>query len=1110
MKKINILKNKKLNSDKDTRKIPKYETLNPVKNIKEIKSKDALDFAFLDDDIRNIAITGNYSSGKSSTLFSYIENNLGRKKYKNKYVSISLATFQSKEKKDANITIQELEKEIIQQLYYNVYASEFKRKNNRVFFISVCILIILVFLFCFFFSNETKIFFSNCIISKILLLVIVMISILALCIIIFHKIYEFSQFSLKIDDIEISGNKENSNNILSMNSEFIFKLFLRHKRKMRYIIFEDLDRFEKPILFEHLRELNFLLNKTWRVKFIYVLNDDVFKDENRTKFFDFIYPIVPFISYGTSGEILNELIKKKYKIKENELSTEFINNITMYIQDMRILKNVLNEYIIYKNELDGSEKLFSMILYKNVFSEDFRKLQNKQGNLYKLLNSKQEIIDKFKNELKELENKIRNKKSVFSDEKLFCTLVEREIEKNFSDSGEIILRNCTLGTRKLEREINLDYEYLNHRDTKIPYHGIAGSLEQFLRSCDKQDLLDLRNSIDNERKDELRKIEDSLSKKRKKLGNMNNMSVLELVENNEYIKYFDLDVFNDNIENENIRRKELVIYLVQNKYIDENYSSYIERHYGWNQKDYIFLGNVMINMNNNFSELLVDSEKIIINLKEEYFKNEGILNINILKTLFSQNLNDSEEKISNFRDAFIKSKDFINNMETCRTNLDETEKEKIYKNFSKNYKFIENIIEKKEMNLFIDVIRFIDIDKIDIIDIQDKNEFKNKVNECTILLSKQFDKHYDTLIKLFTKLNVKMESIALYEFEKGKLYEYCLRNNMYKISLDNIQEAINTELKGKNKIISNNYNSIMQTKCVKDYINSNIKEYLEHVYFDSKKRNETKDSIIELLNNKDITKKDKIKIIRNEEKKNIIDNILLVQNEELYQYLIEYNVASANYFNISNFMQKSNMNVAGYKSRLTDFINSNKLELKNTENELPIKESQRLFEFVYSNENIDNEIYEDMIKKLRGTLDKLDFNNLTNDKISILIGSIVNNNNYNISKGMYTIIIEYILKNNKELDLKIETISGLLPKCEHIIRKIQLINLYIKNFDKEHIKKIVDEELIDYNTLLKDKCRPIYMYNDDLKKFIDNLVGLGYNIKYKIKDNKIYIRGTVR
>lgn len=1102
MKKINILKNKKLNSDKDTRKIPKYETLNPVKNIKEIKSKDALDFAFLDDDIRNIAITGNYSSGKSSTLFSYIENNF-KEDDKERYVTISLATFQSKEKKDANITIQELEKEIIQQLYYNVYNCEVLKKWIILFFMSISTSIILSFLFMYFFSSKMIIFFPNY--KKILFLVYIVI--LLICIVIFYKIYEFTNLSVKIDGIEINGNNDSSNNILNMNLDFIFKLFSMHKSKMKYIIFEDLDRFEEPIIFEHLRELNFLLNKTWPIKFIYVLNDDVFKDENRTKFFDFIYPIVPVISYGTSGEILNELIRD---VKIEELSTEFINNITMYIQDMRILKNVLNEYRIYKNELDGSEKLFSMILYKNVFSEDFRKLQNKQGNLYKLLNSKQKIIKKLKDEIEELENKIRNKKSVFSNEKLFCTLVEREIEKNFSDSGEIILRNCTLGTRKLEREINLDYEYLNHRDTKIPYHGIAGSLEQFLRSCDKQDLLDLRNSIDNERKEELRKIEDSLSKKRKELENMNNMSISELLKNNEYIKYFDLDVFNDNIENENIRRKELVIYLVQNKYIDENYSSYIERHYGWNQKDYIFLGNVMINMNNNFSDLLVDSEKIISNLKEEYFKNEGILNINILKTLFSQNLNDYEEKISNFRDAFIKSKDFINNMETCRTNLDETEKEKIYKNFSKNYKFIKNIIEKKEINLFIDVIRFIDIDKIDIIDIPDKNELSNKVNECTILLSKQFDKHYDTLIKLFTKLNVKMESIALYEFEKGKLYEYCLRNNMYKISLDNIQEAINTELKGKNKIISNNYNSIMQTKCVKDYINSNIKEYLEHVYFDSKKRNETKDSIIELLNNKDITKKDKIKIMQKEENKKIIDDILLVQNEELYQYLIEYNVASANYFNISNFMQKSNMNVAGYKSILTDFINSNKLELKNTENELSIKESQRLFEFVYSNENIDNEIYEDMIKKLSGTLDKLDFNNLTNDKISILIKSIVNNNNYNISKEIYTSIIEYIFRNNKEFDLKIETISGLLPKCEHIIRKIQLVNLYIKNFDKEHIKKIVDEELIDYNTLLKDKSRPTYMYNDDLKKFIDNLVGLGYNIKYKIKDNKIYIRGTVR
>ena len=87
-----------------------YELLSPKEDI-NIKTKDALDFAFKSEKAKNIAITGNYSSGKSSTILSYIND---KKISEDKIVNISLGTF----KKSKNLGADILEKYIIDQMYF--------------------------------------------------------------------------------------------------------------------------------------------------------------------------------------------------------------------------------------------------------------------------------------------------------------------------------------------------------------------------------------------------------------------------------------------------------------------------------------------------------------------------------------------------------------------------------------------------------------------------------------------------------------------------------------------------------------------------------------------------------------------------------------------------------------------------------------------------------------------------------------------------------------------------------------------------------------------------------------------------------------------------------
>ena len=76
------------------------------------------------------------------------------------------------------------------------------------------------------------------------------------------------------------------------------------------VIIEDLDRFETPDIYLKLRELNQLINESKEINrhivFVYAVKDDVFVDEARTKFFDYIITIIPVINPSNSKAILKK------------------------------------------------------------------------------------------------------------------------------------------------------------------------------------------------------------------------------------------------------------------------------------------------------------------------------------------------------------------------------------------------------------------------------------------------------------------------------------------------------------------------------------------------------------------------------------------------------------------------------------------------------------------------------------------------------------------------------------------------------------------------------------------------------------------------------------
>jgi len=117
---------------------PIFNPLTPKSNIDLGFYRKALDFAFSNNEVRNIAVSGAYGSGKSSIIASY------EKKTKNDFLHISLAHFaqndkketesenddESKKTKTSNISI--LEWKILNQLVHQIDTSKIPQTLLRV------------------------------------------------------------------------------------------------------------------------------------------------------------------------------------------------------------------------------------------------------------------------------------------------------------------------------------------------------------------------------------------------------------------------------------------------------------------------------------------------------------------------------------------------------------------------------------------------------------------------------------------------------------------------------------------------------------------------------------------------------------------------------------------------------------------------------------------------------------------------------------------------------------------------------------------------------------------------------------------------------------------
>ena len=876
---------------------------------------DVLEKKIKDPEVKNIGIVAPYGAGKSSLIATFREKkeNIDYDlDFEYNIISISLANYTSivkgmneeennggvknpskislgkrgpnqvfkrktKSSSDRdNYDEQEIEKSILQQLFYKndnrkTPASRFKAlKNNtgrNVFsaFVIMLFAFSIAFLSFQFFDNIFRISLENenswSYINTAVIATIGSASLIA------YSVIRNKHFkSIQVGDLHFEKNENESISVFNQYLDEIIYFFRNNKYNI--LIIEDLDRFDNLEIFSKLKELNTLLNnndgikkKHGKITFIYAVKDTMFKnEEERSKFFEFILPVIPSLTSDNVKDELSTGLSAMLDTEEVPLTPQLIIDISDYISSRRILNNIISDFLIHRallhidiKETQKLDKLFSLMVLKNVLPMEYEHLQSQRDEsiiFQILIKEKQriqnEICDSVEKEISDIDEEIsslENEKfeSIEELKYMFLGVMLKE------HSGFLSLVN-SIDT--FENLPSVSFKYRNPNS----YSTSSYTNQQDVKSLEKKYFNEdsyfakREKIIISKNKAKQQKLLNRKKELVDKKHSIFNMSFLELYEWD--AKQFTDDFFGN----------PLIQMLLVNGYIDETHMDYLSDH----SEGFTSHNDKQIKQRINRKERIGvfepidDPDKLILILDKNRFNSANILNYDLAKGLFSDPIKHKEklEILLGFLRRNLKiTEDFViklvNSDKPCLDVLTFIAK-RIPDVFEWIYSNNDAVsLEKKEYILW-GIINHSDIQMIHILPMNETGHITEFINESPELCNKFSNSNMD-FSELIEDLNIKLTSLN--KFYKNDCSTLILKQCRFVFDLNNIN-VILSDYFGKNKIeiATCNYDVVCELPdCeFKTNVFDNFIAYLEEVYNSLECGRLSAERLCELLINEDI------------------------------------------------------------------------------------------------------------------------------------------------------------------------------------------------------------------------------------------------------------------
>lgn len=852
---------------------------------------------------------------------------------------------------------------------------------------------------------------------------------------------KITRISLK-GEIDIGKNVDES--ILNKHLDEVLYFF--EKNKFDLVVIEDLDRYNDTQIFSKLREINYLINKSSQIKkkviFLYAVRDDIFEGEDRTKFFDLTIPVIPIVDYSNSKSQLKKRLdslngktkksktenkedsnsdskersedsKKSKKKKTKEISSQFISQISFFINDMRLINNICNEYFMYKEsqvEIPDQNKLLALIIYKNLKPDDFDHLQKNEGKLYEIIKKKADFIntktvnlrkdiENLSEEIDELENLIATNIS-----ELQGIYISTLLKICPSNATSILLNNRPVRFTSLYKDSNFD-DLL--KATNVYYYGIVGSgyesqlsetfsfnkleekIESDLKYQERKRLIIEKSENQIEEKKQL------ISAKKREISLLSTRTIYQILQENSITDYIQND--------EELLEEKLIIFLLRNGYIDEHYSNYISRFYDTEVTvdEQKFILNVLNGLNNDIHQPIQNGKYVTQRIPKGFFGKQESLNINLLEYLLSDikkyqkqldevtDLIATESKYSiEFLESFIEKSDKSDVLFSLLTKKWGT----IWK-FIENYKYDKTQVEK----LFILIIENSKLE--DLIKIASKSKFESFLqNESLCLEYFASSDSKKIILELIKKMNLKFRDISVFRFSKNMdLQNFIVNKNHYQINIGNIEFILNNYSErefSKKDLLARNLTCILESNFSPfiDYIKEEIHSYIDNVFLElNNNKEESESTLIFLLDEERLTDIQKEIVIT--KSNTVINDISEIYDVEAKEILLKNQCLKINWNNVLDYFKANgvdtelNEHLESFLDDVgvTNILKKYSLYTGNLEEE---SESETFLALaIIYNSHLKSSNYKNLLQSLRKNWVDLELEKIKRENLTVLIDS---------------------------------------------------------------------------------------------------------------------------
>ncbi|MFM0842352.1 DNA-binding protein [Streptococcus suis] len=1086
----------------------KFNKLTPLNDVDiDASHEAAMNYALEDKGIKNVAISGNYGSGKSSFIETYKSKNGSFKP-----LHISLAHFSSLnhlengsnaqleifqgqiENSDSLEQINIIEGKIINQLLHQIDAKYipmtiFKSKKNPVSFevVKLSVVILLFLLPTLFLWNYTQLAilvregFPN---FPHLGSIIRLLAYLILTCNMIYVVYKLSELQLKrrlIKNLSFRGaNISGDIEVFQSEEDSYFDkylddvLYLFDNCQSDIVIFEDIDRFETNLIFEKLREINTLVNNKRKdgkkLLFIYLIKDDMFTSQDRTKFFDFIIPIIPVITSSNSGEKLGEILTNLGE--SHSVSKTLLKQVAIYIDDMRLAYNICNEFVLYKNNLFSqkendnnklnlsSDKIFAIIVYKNIFPKDFSLLQKDSGFVHQLFskidNLRQRNLDKKSAEIEKIEEKIISSEQEFSRNKLelystylkvpegrVAIRVNGKTESQFPNRLDFI-REILSEDAEIESVKADYYSQLNGRKEELedifPMNDI--SFQERLSALDNQNHLNELNS--------------NLEKLREEYGNIKSEKLSVLIN-----RHF----FDTIMEEYSYLKKEknsLIMHLLRNGYIDESFPDYITYFYpnSLKKQDKEFLNAVQGEIELDWDYSLIEVAEVNERLDDSDFTRIYALNFDLFEYLLQRESKKRLESYLSETNVKFVNKFLQQNSRPLAAKisvllyLTDLNQETL-----KLLLTSDDILEKEKIQIIVLLLSFIDFSKVGW-----QEELQEVINSFVNSNWSDIQEIIDNFNELLNNtqiqdnlkfMEVKIKDLSFEDSHKV-MSDFVYDNNLYDVNVKNVRSLafyLDDNFK-QDSLIKQPITTVRKFDKLFSYIEKNIDRFVtEFIPYMSDNLCDKWLDMYYLLNHNEVTSDNRIEYL-----KRVQNNIL--DFEQLDDAIIK---DAAIAFNKARFSTKNILDYFceyhSWNDRLIEFVNNGEhLDFLQTEFKGFSDEFQEeFFEETVKCNQLANDKYKEILSKLGWCFTEFKLANIADEKMSILISTrsisdkfSVNTLNFlrdnyqnHVIEYLMEYIDEYLLENVEDTDIYQETeMFNLLQEGLTDERKFKIIDRF--------------------------------------------------------------------